>query len=90
MPFNVWTGGALIFLLLFLLCLVYLFPSFGGRFWRNILLNLLSGGAVLFIFNYFSAKTGIALPLNIFTLAAAGILGWSGIAGLIFISFMPF
>jgi inhibitor of the pro-sigma K processing machinery len=57
--------------------------SSGTLIWK-LIVNSLVGLISLLLVNYFAARYGIVVPINLFTVVVAGFLGIPGILGLIF------
>lgn len=86
MNFMVMAGVFLIVILLFGFLLIL---SSADLLWK-LMVNSLVGLLSLLLVNYFAAPFGFMLPVNIFTVAVAGLLGIPGILGLIFWQFWMF
>jgi inhibitor of the pro-sigma K processing machinery len=72
-----------LFLVAIILIGFVLILSSGTLIWK-LIVNSLVGLVSLLLVNYFAARYGIVVPINLFTVVVAGFLGIPGILGLIF------
>ncbi len=81
--FNSWWGNLILIIGAFmLLASISMLPGFFIRLAGRIIINFFWGGLFLAGINFFALWSGIALPLNGFTLGVAGVLGAPGMLAL--------
>ena len=83
MTFNALSVAALILgiIILYIFCLIFIKPI---KFIFRLLINIAFGGILIFVYNYLGGLFGIAIGLNPFTSAIAGILGIPGLIAMFF------
>lgn len=65
-------------------CIAVLTALFrSGHFLRTLLFSAVTGNAALFCVGYLGAFTGVVLSVNLFTMAAATVLGIPGVLAML-------